>query len=26
MFQKSTSAPTAMQVLAETRTQKELAI
>ncbi|EAC3344159.1 hypothetical protein ICX13_002144 [Listeria monocytogenes] len=25
MFQKSTSAPTAMQVLAETRTQKELA-
>ncbi|MGQ1776156.1 hypothetical protein ACVZEI_15085 [Listeria monocytogenes] len=26
MFQKSISAPTAMQVLAETRTQKELAI
>ncbi|EAD3413077.1 hypothetical protein ACR9WT_003139 [Listeria monocytogenes] len=26
MFQKSTSAPAAMQVLAETRTQKELAI
>ncbi|HAA6311058.1 TPA_asm: hypothetical protein GHI95_12485 [Listeria monocytogenes] len=26
MFQKSTSAPIAMQVLAETRTQKELAI
>ncbi|WP_271005369.1 hypothetical protein [Listeria seeligeri] len=26
MFQKSTSAPSAMQVLAETRTQKELAI
>lgn len=26
MFQKSTSAPTAMQVLAETRMQKELAI
>ncbi|EAG8435765.1 hypothetical protein B7C35_16010 [Listeria monocytogenes] len=26
MFQKSTSAPTAMQVLAETRTQKELAV
>ncbi|EAG6991718.1 hypothetical protein AB917_14065 [Listeria monocytogenes] len=26
MFQKSTSAPSAMQVLAETRTQKELAV
>ncbi|EFR83082.1 gp38, partial [Listeria monocytogenes FSL F2-208] len=26
MFQKSISAPTAMQILAETRTQKELAI